>query len=217
MRSPFLVMSLLAAQPGHGGHGGHGSHGNPGDLEAYIKKMEDPERDAWQKPAEVVKALALKKTDVVCDIGAGPGYFALRIAREAAHVHAIDVEPKMLETLRDRITKSGATNVTPILALPADPLLPGKSCDVILVVDTYHHFPDGVAYLKRLAHSLKPGGRIANIDFHDRDLPVGPKHDKVSREKFLADAKSAGLSLAKEHDFLEHQYFLVFTVTGARR
>lgn len=212
MRSPFLLMALLAAHGAHDKPGHHGSHGNPGDLDAYIKKMEDPERDAWQKPAEVVKALALKKADVVCDIGAGPGYFALRIAKEAAHVHAVDVEPKMLEVLRDRIATAHATNITPVLALPADPLLPEKSCDVILVVDTYHHFPDGVAYLKRLSRSLKPSGRLVNIDFHDRDLPVGPKHDKVSRDKFLADAKSAGLSLAKEHDLLPHQYFLVFTI-----
>ncbi len=210
MRTPILAVALLAAQSGHGG-GGHdaGKHGNPGDLDGYIKKMEDPARDEWQKPDAVVDALAVKPGHVVCDIGAGPGYFALRLAKRASHVYAVDVEPKILAALAERIAASGARNVTPVLALPDDPLVPTGTCDLVLVVDTYHHFPDGVAYLKKLATLLKPGGRIANVDFHDRELPVGPKHDKVSREKFLADAKAAGLSLVKEHEMLPYQYFLV--------
>jgi ubiquinone/menaquinone biosynthesis C-methylase UbiE len=77
-------------------------------------------------------------------------------------------------------------------------------------VDTYHHFPDGPAYLRELTRALRPGGRIVNIDFHKRDLPVGPPMDhKVSREAFLSDAKAAGLKLVAEHEFLPYQYFLV--------
>ncbi len=201
----LLAMAILggAAHP-------HGTHGNPQDLDAYIARMEDTDRAAWQKPDEVVAALRLGKDDVVCDIGAGPGYFALRLARVARQVFAVDVEPRILEVLRERVAAARAVNVTPVLSLPDDPLLPDKACDVILVVDTYHHFPDGPAYLRRLARSLDRGGRIVNIDFHKRALPVGPPIEhKVSREDFLEDAKKAGLSLVSEPTFLPHQYFLV--------
>jgi ubiquinone/menaquinone biosynthesis C-methylase UbiE len=171
--------------------------------------MEDPERDAWQKPDEVLRALAVKPGQTVCDIGTGPGYFALRFARAGAHVFAVDVEPKMVEALRDRVAKAHL-DVTPVLGLPDDPLLPDGSCDLVLVVDTFHHFPDGVKYLERLGRALKPGGRVANIDFHKRELPVGPPVEhKVAREDFLKAATAAGYTLAKEETFLPYQYFII--------
>lgn len=203
---------------GHGSGGGHGEHerghhGNPGELEAYIALLEEPARAEWQKPDEVVAALALEPGQVACDIGAGPGYFSLRLARAAGNagqVFAVDVEPRMIELLRTRLEASGVRNVTPVLALPDDPLLPPAACDLILIVDTYHHFPDGPAYLRRLARSLRPGGRIVNIDFQKRELPLGPPVDrKISREAFLADARAAGLKLAGEKEFLPYQYFLI--------
>jgi ubiquinone/menaquinone biosynthesis C-methylase UbiE len=194
--------------------GRHGKHGNPEDLDSYISKMESPERDEWQKPAAVLKALQIRPGQVACDIGAGPGYFALRLGREVGAdgaVFATDVEPRILEVLRNRIQKSGLVNVVPILGLPGEPLIPLKSCDLILVVDTFHHFPNGVSYLRRLARSLRKGGRLVNIDFHKRELPLGPPLEhKVSREEFLSKAQSAGLVLEAEHQFLPYQYFLVF-------
>jgi ubiquinone/menaquinone biosynthesis C-methylase UbiE len=198
--------------PPHGHHH-HGRHGNPDDLDAYLAKLEDPARDEWQKPDEVLRALALEKGAVVCDIGGGPGYFALRMARvvgERGQVFAVDVEPRMLAELRRRIEAGGPRNLTPVLGLDDDPLLPPASCDLILVVNTFHHFPDGVAYLKRLARSLKPGARIANIDFQKRELPMGPPTEhKISREEFLEQAARAGLTLVDEPAFLPHQYFLI--------
>src|SRR6266540_3799342 len=109
---------------GHGGHRHGGDvprdrHGNPEDLERYLAKLEDPERLAWQKPDEVVAALGLRPGDVACDVGVGPGYFALRIARAvgpSGRVHAIDVEPRMLEILARRVADAGLANVTPLLA-----------------------------------------------------------------------------------------------------
>jgi len=188
----------------------HGKHRNPEDLESYIARMEDPERASWQKPDEVLRALALAPGQLACDIGAGPGYFALRMARTASHVFAVDVEPRILQALQKRIAKSGLRNVTPVLGLDDDPLIPEQACDLIFVANTYHHFPDGPAYLRRLARSLKPGGRIANLDFHRRELPVGPPVEhKVARDDFLREAGAAGLELADEHDFLPYQYFLV--------
>jgi len=179
--------------------------------------METPDRDAWQKPKEVLRALKLLPGQVAGDIGAGPGYFALRLAHEVGEhgaVLAVDVETRILDVLRNRIEKAGVSNVAPILGLPGDPLLPLGVCDLILVVDTFHHFPNGVAYLRRLSRSLREGGHLVNIDYHRRELPVGPPVEhKVSREDFLVQAEKAGLALIAEHTFLPYQYFLVFRGT----
>jgi ubiquinone/menaquinone biosynthesis C-methylase UbiE len=191
----------------------HRHHGNPEDLDSYVARMEDPSRAEWQKPGEVLRALALAPGQVACDVGAGPGYFTFPVARavgETGRVYAVDVEPRILEALRKRLRKIDLRNVTPVLGLEDDPLVPAGACDLILVVDTYHHFPDGPAYLRRLARSLRPGGRLVNIDFHRRELPVGPPPEhKLTREEFLAQAQAAGLELVQEHTFLAYQYFLV--------
>jgi ubiquinone/menaquinone biosynthesis C-methylase UbiE len=207
----FALGALMTILSGSASGQHHGHHGNPDDLDGYIAKMEEPARDEWQKPDEVVRALALSPAAVVCDVGAGPGYFALRIARavDKGRVFAVDVEPRMLERLRERIAKAGARNLTPVLALDDDPLLPKAACDLVLVVDTFHHFSDGAAYLRRLGESLRPGGRLVNIDFHKRELPVGPRLEhKVAREDFLAQAKRAGFEVIDEPTFLPYQYFL---------
>jgi ubiquinone/menaquinone biosynthesis C-methylase UbiE len=209
----FLTAAFLMALGSPDDRHGKDHHGNPADLEGYVARMEEPSRAAWQRPDEVVRALGLRPGQAACDVGAGPGYFSLRLARavgETGHVYAVDVEPRILAVLRERVGSSDARNVTPVLALPDDALLPAASCDLILIVDTYHHFPDGPAYLRRLSRALRPGGRIANIDFHKRELPVGPPPEhKVAREAFLADATAAGLRLVQEHTFLPYQYFVV--------
>ncbi|HEX9050937.1 MAG TPA: class I SAM-dependent methyltransferase [Anaeromyxobacter sp.] len=201
----------------HGGqghaHGPRDRHGNPEDFGAYLARLEDPERAAWQKPDEVVRALGLREGAVACDLGAGPGVFALRLARAVGprgRVHAIDVEPRMLEILRARVREAGLSNVNAILAPGGEPALPPEPCDAILVVNTFHHFPEGAAALRRLAGALAPGGVIANVDFHEGELPVGPPADhKVSRAAFLSAAAAAGLEVAREETFLPYQYFLL--------
>jgi SAM-dependent methyltransferase len=204
------------AAPGHGLHGG--GHGNPSDLGAYARALTDPARDAWQKPDAVVGALGLRHASVACDVGSGPGYFTLRLARAVGaegRVFAVDVEPDLLAALRDRLEASGVSNVTPVLSIPSDPLLPAGACDAVLVVNTYHHFPDGPAYLRRLAAALAPGGRIVNVDFEKRPTPVGPPvGHRVSREAFLADAAAAGLEVVAEPRLLEHQYVVVLRTSG---
>ena len=192
----------------HAGHE-HDRYRNPADMEDYLRRLEGSERAEWQKPDESVEALGLRPGDTACEIGAGPGYFALRLARAAGHVFAVEVHPRMLEVLRERIAAAGVSNVTPVLGLQDDPLLPPASCDLALIVNTFHHFPDGVLYLRRVMRSLKPGGRLVNIDFHERELPVGPPPEqKLSRDAFLRIAGEAGLLLDREHTFLPWQYFL---------
>jgi ubiquinone/menaquinone biosynthesis C-methylase UbiE len=186
---------------------------NPPDLPAYIAAQEEPGRDRWQRPDQVLQALAVGAGQTVCDIGAGPGYFALRLARlvgARGRVYAVDVEPRILEALRERIERRAIENVTPVLGLGGNPLLPDASCDLILLVDTYHHFPDRPAYLRRLVQLLKPAGRIANIDFRKQATPVGPPQEhRISREEFLRDAAAASLKVDEELTFLEDQYFII--------
>ncbi len=187
--------------------------GNPRDWKRYLARLRAPERMAWQQPREVVKALGLRPGQTAGEIGAGPGYFAFRLARAVGprgHVYAADAEPRMLALLGRRLRAARQRNITPVLSLPGDPLLPPRSCDLILMVNTYHHLKDGSRYLRRLIRSLRPGGRLANIDFHRRETPVGPPvQHRVSREAFLASARRAGLMLAREVETLPYQYFLI--------
>jgi ubiquinone/menaquinone biosynthesis C-methylase UbiE len=212
-----LTLALLAQQSPQPPK--EGRYGNPADLEGYISGMEDPSRDAWQQPDRVVQVLGLQPGQTACDIGSGPGYFTLRLVKEVGptgHVYAVDVEPRVLEVLRERVGRPMGKNVTPVLALADDPMLPEGLCDVILIVDTYHHFPDGPSYLARLARSLKKGGRIANVDFQKRETPVGPAVEhRVAREDFLRDARRADLGVVSEYYFLPYQYFLILKA-GAR-
>jgi ubiquinone/menaquinone biosynthesis C-methylase UbiE len=208
VRALLLLWSLLANDAE-----GRDRYKNPKDLDAYIAAQEAPDRAAWQKPDQVLDALALRPGQVVCDIGAGPGYFALRAAKrvgDKGRVFAVDVEPKILDALRARIEKAGVRNVTPVLALAADPLLPPRSCDLVLIVDAYHHFPDRPNYLARLAALLRPGGRLANVDWRKEKGGFGPPPEhRIARDDFLADAAKAGLHLVAEPKFLPYQYFLV--------
>jgi ubiquinone/menaquinone biosynthesis C-methylase UbiE len=185
-------------------------HGNPEDLKAYIARLDDPGRDDWQRPDVVLAALGITRESVVCEIGTGTGYFSLRLAKLAAWVYAIDVEPQLLSLLRERAASAGVKNLTPVLGLPLDPLIPPALCDLILTVNTFHHVPDKAAYLRRLRTSLRPGGRVAIIDFHKRELPVGPPVDhKLAREECLAQIHAAGLRVEREPELLPYQYFFV--------
>jgi ubiquinone/menaquinone biosynthesis C-methylase UbiE len=191
----------------------HDRYGNPEDLEDYLQRLEGSDRASWQKPDEVVAALSLRPGSTACEIGAGPGYFSLRLARAVGlhgHVFAVEAHPRMLEVLRERIAAARVSNLTPVFALAEDPLLPPSCCDLALIVNTFHHVPDGAAYLRRIVRALKPGGRVVNIDFREGDLPVGPSPEhKLSREAFLRVAQRSGLRLLGEQTFLPYQYFLI--------
>jgi ubiquinone/menaquinone biosynthesis C-methylase UbiE len=186
-------------------------HGNPEDLKEYIARLDDPGRDEWQRPDVVLAALGITQASVVCEIGTGTGYFALRLAKLAAWVYAIDVEPQLLSLLRERAASAGVHNLTPVLGQPLDPLIPPATCDLILTVNAFHHVPEKAAYLRRLRTSLRPGGRVAIIDFHKRELPVGPPVDhKLARDECLAQIHAAGLRVQRELELLPYQYFFVF-------
>jgi ubiquinone/menaquinone biosynthesis C-methylase UbiE len=178
-----------------------------------LGRLEDPARARWQRPSRLVSALGLRPGQTVAEIGAGSGYLVRRLARTVGprgRVYAVDVEPRMLPVLLERLRRARIANVTPVLGRDDDPLLPDRICDLVLVVNTYHHFPGGPRYLRRLARLLRAGGRLVNVDFHRRETPVGPPLERrIAREGFLRDAGMAGLRLVREFTFLPYQYCLV--------
>lgn len=205
---------------GHGVPGGFGAHGNPRDFQLMLGRLEDPDRLRWQRPTRLVRVLGLRPGQTVAEIGAGSGYLVRRVARVVGprgRVYAVDVEPRMLPVLIERLRRGGLDNVTPVLGRDDDPLLPARSCDLVLVVNTYHHLHGGPRYLRRLRRLLRPGGRLVNVDFHRRETPVGPPVERrVARETFLRDARRAGFRLVREATFLPYQYCLVLAPLARR-
>ncbi len=179
----------------------------PRTSDDYVRFLENPQRDQWQKPHEVIQALDFRPGESVADIGAGTGYFSRRFARHAAKVYAVDIDASLLERAR----KNAPPNVEFILAAPDDPKLPERSVDTIFFCNVLHHIENRPAYYAKLKRALKPGGRIVNIDFHKRPLPVGPPVDhKLSEEQVVEEFQAAGFELNRSFDFLPYQYFLVF-------
>ncbi len=180
-------------------------------AEHWARVFDDPERDAWQKPHQVIEALALKPDAAVADIGAGTGYFAVRLAHfvPQGRVYAVDIEPDMVKYLAERARREGLKNLTAVAGTPDDARLPRK-VDLILMVDTYHHIEQRERYFRKLAQSLKPGGRIAIIDFNDRSTMGPPPSARIAAAQVTAEMSQAGYRPAGAHQFLPNQYFLSF-------
>jgi SAM-dependent methyltransferase len=211
--APLLFPPALFSQAAATPQEMHHLHGDP---TAYIAALDDPARDAYQKPDEVMNALALRPGEVVADIGSGSGYFTLRFARavgDAGRVYAVDISPDMIRHLNHRLRDAGVRNVVPVLADPDDPLLPDASVDRFVIVDTWHHVEDQAKYIALMKRMLKPGGQVVHIDFQKRELPVGPPPGmKIAREDLVKQMEGSGFGLVAEHSFLPYQYFLVFAV-----
>jgi arsenite methyltransferase len=198
----FLLAAAVSAVP----QTAH-QHHPPRSAQEYARALEDRARAEWQKPDEVVRALGLKKTDVVADLGAGTGYFARRFAPLVAKVYAVDIDAGLLEICR----RNAPPNLETVLAAPDDPRLPSGSVDLIFICDVLHHIEGRTAYLPKLTRALKPGGRVVNIDFFKKPLPVGPPVEmKLNEEEVAAEFKAAGLRQVAAEKFLPYQYFLIF-------
>lgn len=206
----LLAAAALLAAPANAQSPHTHQHSFSG-AEQWAHVFDDPRRDAWQKPHEVIQALALEPDAVIADIGAGTGYFAVRLANMVprGRVYGVDVEPDMVKYLGERAKREKRDNIVAIAGAPDDPRLPEKA-DLILLVDVYHHIDDRQRYFRNLRASLKPGGRIAVIDFR-MDSPDGPPQAaRIAPQRVIDELKAAGYGLAKRHDFLPNQYFLVF-------
>jgi len=202
----------------HDDHAHHGDHhgGMPhsfDNAEMWAKVFDDPARDAWQQPDAVIAALELTPAMAVADIGAGTGYFTVRLAKQVpqGQVIATDIEPDMVRYLKERATRDGLANVRAELTPPADPKLADASLDRILVVDVWHHLGDRVAYAKALARGLKPGGKIAIVDFKLDAKQGPPKQHRLAPEVIAADLTAAGLIATVSPTALPEQYIVIAT------
>jgi ubiquinone/menaquinone biosynthesis C-methylase UbiE len=159
-------------------------------------------------PERVIHALRLKKSDVVADVGAGTGYFSRRLALQVAHVYAEDVDPEALSFLR----REALAKVTVVSGKPENPMLPPNSCNVVFMCDVLHMVKNRPAFLTNLIPALKPGGKVAVIEFYKRELPVGPPlWAKLTEEEAKEDFLKKAFKLDKQLTFLPYQYFLIFT------
>ncbi len=189
------------------------SHGRlfpPSDLGL----LEAPDRDLWQRPDQVMDAMGIADASVVADIGAGSGWFTIRLARRVGPqglVYAEDVQTEMINAITRRVQREGLTNVRAVRGQNSDPRLPPGALDAILVVDAYHEVEDRVTMLKNLARALKPQGRIGVVDFKLDGTGPGPAPDeRVSPDVVVRDAAKAGLRLVRQEPFLQYQYLLIF-------
>jgi ubiquinone/menaquinone biosynthesis C-methylase UbiE len=179
--------------------------------EESAKSFDDPARDGWQMPERVIDALGLTTGQTVADLGAGTGYFTVRLARSKAAplVYAVDVEAAMVTYVRERAAKEGLKNVVAVQASADRANLPAP-VDLVLIVDTYHHLPSRVAYFSELRKMLKPSARLAIIDYR-KGAPGGPPDEfRYTPAQIGAELAQAGFTLETQHEFLPQQLFLIF-------
>jgi predicted methyltransferase len=206
-----------APATGEMGHAkGHGHHHRFEDAASWSAVFDDPARDEWQKPGQVVEIVKVSPGMTVADVGAGTGYFSVHLARAVGpegRVLAVDVEPDMVRWLGDRARRERLEQVEAVLAAADDPRLPAGKVDRILVVDTWHHVEGRPAYAKRLAAALAPGGTVTVVDFR-KDAPHGPPPAaRVTEAEVIRDLEEGGLSASVVDAGLPYQ----FVVQGRTR
>ena len=217
-KNVFFLVAFCALLAGAALAQDQHQHRRPDDIKQYLEHLDSPERDRYQKPIDVIEALKLKPGMAVADLGSGSGYFTRRFVEavtETGMVYAVDVEPEMLAYAKESIVHMHVPYTAEfILARPDSPKLPFESIDLLFVCNTIHHLEDRSKYFRDLRSSLKPGARIAIIDFYpdERSGDLGfPKRHLVSRDTVIKELTDAGYKLDREHGFLPKQYFLEFT------
>lgn len=176
--------------------------------------LEAPDRDEWQRPHQILDALGVAEASIVADVGAGSGWFTVRLARRVGPngvVYAQDVQPEMLAAITKRVQREGLANVRTRLGRGSDPYLPADTFDAILIVDVVHEIEDRVTLFSNLGRALKPGGLIGVVDFRAGGAGPGPDADeRIAPDAIEADGVRGGLVVKRRETFLPFQYFLVF-------
>ena len=213
---------------GHGAHAGHGHEAHAGhgahamkhaggvhhrfdDAAEWARRFEDPKRDAWQKPDEVVSRLVTRPDLTIADIGAGTGYFPVRFAKAApqGRVLGLDIEQGMVDYLNARAKTEGIANLGSRKVPTDDPQLGADKPDLVFLCNTYHHIMERTAYFTKVKAQVAPGGRLAVVDFHKTSEIGPPPEHKLAPEVVIAELEAAGWALKDRHD-LPEQYLLVF-------
>jgi ubiquinone/menaquinone biosynthesis C-methylase UbiE len=170
------------------------------------------DRDSWQQPERVIEELGIASGQSVADLGSGGGYFTFRLGEavgDAGRVYAVDVDVEMNERLERLVSEKGATNVATVHADYDDPKIP-EPVDLIFTSNTYHHIDDRVAYFQRAARYLKPGGRLAVLEYRREGFFHRVLGHATEDHVIQSELELAGYTLSATHDFIEYQHFLVF-------
>lgn len=182
-------------------------------AKVYLAVLEHDQRVRSLKIERIVSVLELKEGDLVADIGAGTGVLARPFARAVApsgKVYAVDVNRELLRHLRAMASQRDLQNLIVVEGGPADPRLP-EPVDLIVLLDTLHHIEDPSHYLAGLPQYLKPGGKLAVIDFHRDESPHFASSMRIGVEDVQRWAREAGLKKSAQHDFIESNFFVVFS------
>lgn len=175
--------------------------------------LERPSRQREEQPEQVVDALSLKPTDVVADIGAGTGYFSFRISSRVPQgkVFAVDVQPEMLDILNFLKQENQITNVEPTQGSISDPHLPPSSVDLAIMVDAYHEFAYPREMMENIVAALKPGGRVALVEYRGENpfIPIKGLH-KMTQKQVKKEMQAVGLAWQETQEFLPQQHLMVF-------
>ncbi len=171
-------------------------------------------REREERCSLLLTNLGLQPGHTVCDMGCGNGYYALRIAQLIGNngtVLAVDIQSEMLELLRKRMEDQRIENVVPVLGSVHDPRLMSGSCDLVLLVDVYHEFSHPELMLAAIRRALKPGGRVALVEFRaeDPDVPIKELH-KMSKKQIMKEFPANGFKLVEQFDELPWQHVLFF-------
>jgi ubiquinone/menaquinone biosynthesis C-methylase UbiE len=174
--------------------------------------LDRPDREAREQPDRVLDALHLDAKMTVADVGAGTGYFTVRLAKRVAKVYATDVQPEMLDLLRARLTRDKLANIEPVLATDHDAKLPEKSIDLALLVDVYHELADPAGVMAGIRRALKAGGRLVLVEYRGEDpsVPIKPEH-KMTLAQIQKELGALGFRFVESLEFLPDQRVVVFT------
>lgn len=178
-----------------------------------LSELEQPDRDEWQRPDKIMDVLGIGEASVVADLGAGSGWFTIKLAGRVGPngmVYAEDIQRPMIQAIKIRVDRLGLKNVTTVLGKDTDPQIP-VPVDAVLICDAYHEMEKPVSLLRNVAAKLKPSGSIGIVDFTKDGGGPGPEmEDRVDPDRVIRDAQAAGLVLRSRETFLKYQYMLVF-------
>lgn len=182
--------------------------------------LERPEREQEEEPTKLLESLKLKPGDVVCDLGAGSGYMSFRMSKivgPTGKVLAVDIQPEMLAIMRRRIREQKITNVELIRGTEMDPKLPEGQVDLILMVDVYHEFSHPWEMTQKMVRALKPGGRLAFVEYRkeDPEVPIKLVH-KMTEKQVIREMEPWPLRWVGTSKVLPRQHIVIFAKEGAK-
>ena len=186
------------------------------NAEHWSKEFDDPSRDSWQQPDQVIAAMHIQAGMTVADVGAGTGYFEPYLSRavgEVGHVLALDVEPDMVRHLAERAERDKLANVVAKQVAADDPGLEPKSVDRILIVDTWHHIANRSLYTARLKAALRPFGQVVVVDFRREAHRGPPPEHRIAPDEVVRELEGGGLDARVVDAGLTEQYVVVGTTS----